>query len=85
MKGFVQGADRHKACHQIPRRFSRGSLHGKSFHTAWVKLRRTQYEHLFSGLPLEADIDGLSHVRDGQQTVNALHERDKVARCKVLL
>src|SRR5216684_1325521 len=27
---------RHKACHQIPRRFSTRSWHGKSFHTAWT-------------------------------------------------
>src|SRR6267142_4052026 len=27
---------RHKAWHQIPRRFSRGSWHKKSFHTAWT-------------------------------------------------
>jgi hypothetical protein len=30
----------------------------------WVKLRRTQYEHMFSGLPVIADIDGFSQVRD---------------------
>jgi hypothetical protein len=28
-----------------------------------VKLRRTQYEHMFSDLTLKADIDGLSLVR----------------------
>jgi hypothetical protein len=28
---------RHKACHQIPRRFSRGSWHEKGFHTACAR------------------------------------------------
>jgi hypothetical protein len=37
---------------------------------------------MFSGLPLIADIDGFSYVRTKQQNVNALHERDKVKRCK---
>src|SRR4029079_14783999 len=49
---------RHKAWHQIPRRFSRGSWHGKSFHTAWVKLRRTQYEDMFSASPSALDMLG---------------------------
>jgi hypothetical protein len=38
---------------------------------------------MFSGFPLEADIDGFSHIRDGQQNVNALHGRDKVKRLKI--
>jgi hypothetical protein len=32
-----------------------------------VKLRRTQYEHMFSGLPLIADI-GVWHLSDGGKT-----------------
>src|SRR5260221_14389776 len=38
----------------------------KTFSTASVKLRRTQYEHMFSGLPLIADID-VWHLRDGDK------------------
>src|ERR1700680_2497506 len=35
----------------------------RSFHTAWVKLRRTQSEQMSSGLPLKADIARFSgHV-----------------------
>jgi hypothetical protein len=30
----------------------------------WVKLRKTQREHMVSGLPLIADID-VWHLRDG--------------------
>jgi hypothetical protein len=33
----------------------------------WVKLRRTQCEHKFSGLLLIADI-GVWHLRDGSKT-----------------
>ena len=34
---------RHKAWHQIPRRFSRGSWHKKSFHTAWTQCGRSSF------------------------------------------
>jgi len=37
-----------------------------SFHTAWVKTRRTQFEHMFSGLPSNSDIARCSrHVSNG--------------------
>ncbi len=35
---------------------------GRSQCLSWVKLRRTQYEHMFSGLPLITDIE-LWHFR----------------------
>jgi hypothetical protein len=43
-----------------------------------VKLRITQCEQILSGFPLEADIDGFLHVRDGQQNGKALQASKKV-------
>ena len=43
-----------------------------------VKLRITQCEQILSGFPLEADIDGFLHVRDGQQNGEALQASKKV-------
>ena len=51
-------------------------------HSLGVKQRKTQREQMSSGLPLIADIDGFSHVRDRQQNVNALKPDKKVIRSR---
>jgi hypothetical protein len=41
----------------------------RNFHTTWVKLRRTQHEHMSSGLPLKANIVRCSwHVSNVPRT-----------------
>jgi hypothetical protein len=47
-----------------------------------VKLRRTQCEHKFSGLPLITDIAAW-HLRNGGKTPGRLNRRHAVARCSV--
>ncbi len=46
------------------------------------KLRRTQREQMSSGLPLIADIDGFSDVRDRHQNIDALKPDKKVIRSR---
>jgi hypothetical protein len=48
-----------------------------------VKLRNTQHEQMSSELPLKAETDRFSHVRNLTANFNALHGSEWVKRCKV--
>jgi hypothetical protein len=55
-----------------------GSFWGHKGLFEGVKQRKTQREQMSSGLPLIADIDGFSDVRDRQQNIDALSIRHQI-------